>query len=139
MTYILKLNDTIVDQEQVDCLKDGKQGGIGPTGPEGNTTNVNGGFYVNFQDADGPSLNFSFTASSVKYPITNVKLTFQGSGEPDKVYSFTTNNELQIIASGKLSYSNIHSVDSNSPWSFTGINPPQILLDLLGEIILPLL
>lgn len=124
--YTLKLKNTnnseyiIVDKEHIDCLKDGKQGGTGPTGPEGNTTNVNGGFYVNFQDEDGPSLNFNFTASSVKYPITNVELTFQGSGETNRVYSFTTNNRLQITARGKLSYSNIHSVDSSSPWGFTG-------------------
>lgn len=124
--YTLKLKNTnnseyiIVDKEHIDCLKDGKQGGTGPTGPEGNTTNVNGGFYVNFQDEDGPSLNFNFTASSVKYHITNVELTFQGSGETNRVYSFTTNNRLQITARGKLSYSNIHSVDSSSPWDFTG-------------------
>lgn len=121
-TYTLKLDGTIVDQEHVDCLKDGKQGGTGPTGPEGNTTNVNGGFYVNFQDADGPSLNFNFTASSVKYPITNVSLTFQGSREIDKVYDFTINNKSTITASGKLSYSNIHSVDNNSCWEFKGIS-----------------
>lgn len=120
--YTLKLNGIIVDKEHIDCLKDGKQGGIGNTGPEGNTTNVNGGFYVNFQDADGPSLNFNFTASSVKYPITNVSLTFQGSGEIDEVYSFTISNKSTITASGKLSYSNIHSVDNNPRWVFEGIS-----------------
>lgn len=51
--YILKLNDTIVDQEHVDCLKDGKQGN------NGIAVNSSASFYIDLQDQKGPSLHIN--------------------------------------------------------------------------------